>query len=392
MAAHRQHVTRRSRASDGRALHPGAWWLWAAAMATAAVRTTNPIVLALIAAVVCYVVAVRRTAEVWSRSLVFFLRVGLVVIALRVVLQVVFGDRIAGHVLFSLPRVPLPSWAAGVSIGGPVTAELVLQSFCEGLRLAVMLLAFGAANSLASPYRLLRCLPAVLYEAGVAVTVALAYAPELVVSIGNVRAARRLRGRPTRGLAGLRGMAVPVLEGALDRSLELASSMDARGYGRRVAVTSAMRQGSNVATWVGLLLVLAGVFDTLSPALPWGIGLFAIVDGVGLLSVGMVLSGLRTRRSRYRPDEWRTAEWLVTASGLAVVAALSVSAAVHVEGLQVSFYPLAVPMVPVLPCVGVLLGLLPALAAPARTPARVPAGRRVAARPTSSDDAAVGSA
>ena len=33
--------------------------------------------------------------------------------------------------------------------------------------------------------------------------------------------------------AGMRGIAVPVLEGALDRSLQLATSMDARGYGRR---------------------------------------------------------------------------------------------------------------------------------------------------------------
>ena len=165
-----------------------------------------------------------------------FLRLGLVVILIRVVLVIVFGNRLPGHTLFTLPHVPLPSWAAGVSIGGPVTAEAVLAAVVQGLRLAVVLVCFGAANSLASPYRLLRCLPAVLYEAGVAITVALSFAPELVMAITDIRAARRLRGRPLRGLAGLRGTAVPVLERALDRSLQLASSMDARGYGRRVAV------------------------------------------------------------------------------------------------------------------------------------------------------------
>ena len=35
-----------------RALHPGAWWLWALGLATAASRTTNPLLLALIIAVV----------------------------------------------------------------------------------------------------------------------------------------------------------------------------------------------------------------------------------------------------------------------------------------------------------------------------------------------------
>ena len=103
----------------------------------------------------------------------------------------------------------------------------------------MILLCFGAANSLASPYRLLRSLPAVLYETGVAVTVALSFTPELVQSIGIVRQARRQRGIPTKGLRGMRGVAVPVLESALDRSLQLATSMDARGYGRRIAVGKA---------------------------------------------------------------------------------------------------------------------------------------------------------
>jgi energy-coupling factor transport system permease protein len=358
-------MSRRHPAARDRSLHPAAWWIWAGGLATAAIQTTNPVILLLLAAVICFVVSARRSTESWSGSLVFFLRIGLVVIVLRVVLQVLFGDRIAGHVLFSLPRVPLPSWAAGVSVGGPVTAEMVLQAFCEGLRLAVVLLAFGAANSLASPYRLLRCLPAVLYEAGVAVTVALAYAPELIMTIGSVREARRLRGRPTRGFAGLRGLAVPVLEGALDRSLELASSMDSRGYGRRAGVPASTRRWAAAATALGLGCVIVGVYDALSSSSPFGVGPGALVAGVALLGVGIVLSGRRTRRTRYRPDVWRFAEWAVSLSGLAVVVAFSVAGAHGVPGLQVDFYPLAFPPVPPLLCAGVLVGLAPAFLAPA---------------------------
>ena len=168
-------------------------------------------------------------------------------IVIRVVLQIVFGNRLPGHVIVTLPQVPLPSWAQGVSIGGPVTVEAVLGAAVEGMRLAVILVCFGAANSLANPYRLLRCLPAVLYEAGVAVTVSLAFVPEVVIALAAVRDARRLRGRPVRGVAGLRGMAVPVLESALDRSLQLASSMDARGYGRRVGHPAQGRDVRRVA-------------------------------------------------------------------------------------------------------------------------------------------------
>ena len=106
-------------------------------MAGAASRTTNPILLGLIGCVVAYVVAARRTDAPWARSLVVFLRLGLVVIVLRVVLVIVFGDRLPGHVLFTLPHVPLPVWAAGVSIGGPVTAESVLGAVVQGLQVMV---------------------------------------------------------------------------------------------------------------------------------------------------------------------------------------------------------------------------------------------------------------
>ncbi len=358
-------MTRRSTSSGRRGLHPAAWWLWAACLAGAATRTTNPLLLALIAAVAAFVVSARRSAAPWSRSIVFFFRMGLVVIVVRVVVQIIFGDRLPGHVLFTLPHVPLPSWAAGVSIGGQVTAESIIESAVDGLRLAVILICFGAANSLASPYRLLRCLPAILYEAGVAVTVSLAFAPEVVMAIADVRDARRLRGRPTRGVAGLRGMAIPVLESALDRSLQLASSMDARGYGRRVPLPPGTRRWGTASTAVGLLLVVVGVYGLLDTgSLPAG-GVPFVATGAVLVGVGMAVGGRRTNRTRYRPDLWRTAEWLVVGSGVVALVGLIVAAVMDVPGLQLVVTPLHPPQVPLLPMAGVLVALVPAVAAPA---------------------------
>ena len=67
-----------------------------------------------------------------------------------------------------------------------------------------MLACIGAANSLASPARLLASVPAALYEVGVAVVVAMTFAPQLVGDVARVRTARRLRGRPDRGVRGAR--------------------------------------------------------------------------------------------------------------------------------------------------------------------------------------------
>ena len=342
-------------------------------MAGTASRTTNPILLLLIGGVVAFVVAARRTDAPWSRSLVVFLRLGLAVIVLRMVLVVLFGNRLPGHVLFTLPHVPLPSWARGVSIGGPVTAESLLQAFVQGLRLAVVLLCFGAANSLASPYRLLRCLPAVLYEAGVAITVSLAFAPELVISIAAVRDARRLRGRTVRGFAGLRGMAVPVLESALDRSLQLASSMDARGYGRRIPVARGVRRWATGGTVTGLLLVVGGIYGVLvAGSLPGG-GIPFVALGAVLVGVGLAAGGRRTNRTRYRPDPWGTPEWLVSCSGVVAVGALVACGILGIPGLQFSVYPLTLPTLPLLAAGGILVGLLPAVVAPMERRSAAPA-------------------
>ena len=380
-------ISRQSTAAGRRALHPAAWWLWAGSMACAAIRTTNPLLLALIAAVAAFVVSARRTSAPWSRSLPFFFRLGIAVIVVRVVLQIVFGRRLPGHVLFTLPHVPLPSWAEGVSIGGPVTLEEVLAAAVAGLRLAVVLVCFGAANSLASPYRLLRCLPAVLYEAGVAVTVSLAFAPEVVMAIARVRDSRRLRGRPVRGIAGLRGMAVPVLEIALDRSLQLASSMDARGYGRRVAVAPRTRRLGNGSTAVGLLAVLVGVYGILDVgSLPAG-GIPFVALGAVLVGAGMAIGGRRTDRTRYRPDVWALREWVVAGSGAAMLATFIAASVSGTAGLQLQVYPPHLPLLPLLPTVGILVALLPAAVAPRPTgedrsrPSALTSARRHAAEP-----------
>src|SRR5262249_23194862 len=185
-----------------RALHPVAWWAWAIALATAASRTTNPLLLLLVFAVLGFVVAARRTDAPWARAYKYYLFMALTVIALRVVFRAIFetGVTPTDHILFRLPHLHTPSWYAGIQIGGPVSLEAVLSATLDGMRLACLLCCIGAANTLANPKRALRVLPGALYELGVAVTVALSVAPQLVESVQRVRRARRLRGGAGKGL------------------------------------------------------------------------------------------------------------------------------------------------------------------------------------------------
>lgn len=370
-----------------RDLHPAAWWLWALALAAAASRTTSPLLLALVLATVGSVVAARRTDAPWARGLRYFMILGLGVIMFRVVFRAVFGGAGGQHLLFTLPGIRLPGAAAGISLGGPVTLESLLAAAYDGLRLATMLVCLGAANALANPKRMLRTLPASLYEVGMAVVVALTMAPQLIESILRVRRARRLRGGGGRGPRALGSMLLPVLEDALDRSLWLAAAMDSRGYGRRGTATRAERLVTGTLVIGGLLGICAGLFgllggDTGSRRSGMIMFLLGSIVAVG----GLVLGGRQVHRTRYRPDPWRVPEWAVVASGAACVVAFFVIGWTDPAQLYPSLEPLDWPSLPLVPAIGVLVAAAPALLAP---PVSKPPRRTRSVVRTAADDGRV---
>ncbi|MEV8311278.1 energy-coupling factor transporter transmembrane protein EcfT [Streptomyces flavidovirens] len=355
---------RAPQAGRSNALHAGAWWLWALGLAAAASRTTNPLLLGMLVGVAGYVVAARRTDAPWARSYGAFVKLGLLVIGIRLVFSTFLGSPVPGtHTLFTLPEVPLPGWAQGVRIGGRVTAEQLVFALYDGAKLATLLICVGAANALANPARLLKSLPGALYEAGVAVVVAMTFAPNMVADVVRLRTARRLRGRPTGGVGAVLQIGLPVLEGALERSVAVAASMDARGYGRTAQVPPAVRHTTTALTLGGLLGVCAGSYGLLA-AEGAAYGLPVMAGGLVAALAGLRLGGRRSVRTRYRPDEWGVRAWLVAGSGAAVAALMIWAAADDPVALHPGVVPLVAPEFPLWPAAAVLIGLLPAFVAP----------------------------
>jgi len=322
----------------------------------------------LILAVAGLVVTARKPDAPWARSFTVFLKLGLFVIAIRVVFQVILGTPIGDHVLVALPVVPLPTWLAAIRLGGDITMESIIFAVCDGLRLAVLIACVGAANSLASPTRLLKAMPPALYEAGVAVVVAMTFAPQLVTDVGRVKQARRLRGRPSTGIRGALGAAMPVFEGAMDRAVTLAAAMDSRGYGRTKYLPARVRHFTAALMLGGLVGVCIGLFSLLqtsdSPGGHQEVGEPFLIFGILAAALGMYLGGKRSIRSRYRPDPWAIPEWLVSLCGVA--AGVGVIAAGRWEPLSLSMpiSPLAWPALPLVALVGIVLAALPAILAP----------------------------
>ena len=206
-----------------RLLHPAAWWLWGLGLATAASRTTNPLLLLLVVAVAGVVVVLERreagddrrrsarsSSSAWSS------------IALRVVMAALLGGGVTGReVLFRLPEVPLPEWTAGVRLGGAGHASrALLAAAYDGLRLAAILACLGRRERAGqpAPAAALRARHALRRRHG------RRRGPDLRPAAGRRRRAAsgrpaRLRGHAGRGLREMARLAVPVLDGALERSL-----------------------------------------------------------------------------------------------------------------------------------------------------------------------------
>jgi len=347
-----------------RSLHPGAWWLWAIGLAAATTQTTNPLVLVLLVSAAALVVLFRRGDAPWAGGFKAYAVLALVIIATRVVFRVLLDGQHGAHVLFTLPEIPLPEAAAGIRIGGPVTAEGLLAALYDGLRLAALLLCVGAANVLADPKRLLRSTPAALHEVSVAVVVSLTLAPQLVESGRRVHRARKLRGGSARRMGLVHRVLIPVLTDALDRSLLLAAAMDSRGFGRQAAVAARDRALTGLLLLVGLVGIAVGAYGLLDASAPLAFKAPMLAVGLAAAVAGLIRSGRRIERTRFRREPWRWEETAVVASGLAVAALFIL---VGSRSQAVLGVPSPIVSWPTLPLVGVLgaaVALAPAVLAP----------------------------
>ena len=299
-----------------RPLHPAAWWVWAIGLAVAASRAGDVLTLLVIAGVAAWV-TIERGEPGGLTILGGFLVMGLFALVLRLVMTVVFGGGIVeGPVLFSLPEIRLGPWAGNLRIGGDVTTGGFTYALVEALRLTVMLLCLGSANALAGPRRLLRHIPATLYDVGTALVVGLSYAPELVRDAMRVQSARTLRGHSGLGVREVGTMTLPVVAGALERSLHLAASMESRGYGRAGRAGVSRQRQATACSVLGLVGVVVGVFGLLDARTPPTVAAPLVALGLALAVGALALGGAGDRRTQYRRDPWRASETTVVVLGL----------------------------------------------------------------------------
>lgn len=293
--------------------HPLAWLAWLAAAALPALSTRNPLYLSLtlLAAGVVYAALGRRSPL--ARSWGAFVRFG----ALLWLLTIPFTALTAHYGDIELLRLPA-HWPV---IGGPITAEAFLYGLTSGLALLSLLMVFAVFNVAVDQARLLRMTPGFLYQAGVVTAIAVAFVPQMVAAWEAIREAQAVRGHRVRGIRDLAPLILPLLVTALERAIQLAESMEARGFGGQM-LDASLRQRTleQSALLTGLAAVGAGLTGLgFWPDRPLLNG-WLLAAGAAALGWSFWDSGRRVRRTRYQRWVWGRGDRLVLAASLLAVA------------------------------------------------------------------------
>lgn len=349
--------------------HHWTWVAWLGAAAVSAFTLRNPLYLTLILGAAWLVYASLGRSSPIGASWGSFVRIGFFFFALAIPFNAL-SIHLGQIILFRLPS----TWPI---IGGRITLEAVIAGAVTGMALLTILVVFAAFNAVVDHYQLLRATPAFLFQAGVVISIAITFVPQMVHSAKEIRQAQRIRGHRFRGIRDLLPLVLPLLANSLERAIQLAETMEARGFGSAVEPTSSGRAAvTQGGTLLSMVVLLAGLFLVAFVPQAGTLGWMLILLGVtGMLAIFWV-QGRRVRRSRYRRPLWRRRDTAVAcASALVTISVVAARTSVPTT-LYYSPYPPNSLLPPFNPLVGaaLLLLALPALlAAPGKQPT---AGKR----------------
>jgi energy-coupling factor transport system permease protein len=201
-------------------------------------------------------------------------------------------------VLFSLP--------AGIpAIGGPYTLEAFVFGATGGITVAAAIAAVAPLSVMLESHDIVDALPTALGRTGAALAASLNLVPQVGVTFVQVSEAQRMRGWRPRGPRSWAEVVVPVVLTSVESSLQLAESMEARGFGsgaRSHFDPPRMSGGDWLVTTCALaaivLFVIATAAGWAAPWAPYPVLPAPSVDARALIPCALLFAPVAAWRSR----------------------------------------------------------------------------------------------
>jgi energy-coupling factor transport system permease protein len=234
---------------------------WSATSLFIALFTTNPAYKALVLAAALTALAAGAR---WRRIRGWLAAV--TIVAGFTTLLNFISAHLGTTVLFQLPpQIP--------AFGGPYTLEAVAFGFTGAITIAAAILSAAPFSVLLASHEVVDALPATLSRTGAAIAASLNLVPALATSFVQVTEAQRLRGWRPRGPRSWSEIVIPVVLTSIEGSIQLAESMEARGFGsgpRTAARPSPMRRSDWLLVAASALaLALFAISRTAGWAADW---------------------------------------------------------------------------------------------------------------------------
>lgn len=290
--------------------HPLAWVGWVVSALIVLSTTRNPLYLVLILLCILIVNGTTGSKEEGSYRPVSPMRFAMIVIPLSALFNAAtahFGDTV---LLRLSRRLPI--------MGGAITLEALAFGAINGLVLSGILAAFTTVNQALPVRALIRLIPRAFYPVAVVVSIGVTLVPATIRQFQQIREAQAVRGHRVRGLRSWLPLFLPLLIGGLERALQLAEAMTARGFGGGEAADR------DVAGRLALVMGLTALLGGWLLRMVWGkevIGLGLMLAGAGLILIVLWMMGRRIPRTTYRSEPWT--RWdgaMVLSAAVALVA------------------------------------------------------------------------
>lgn len=272
-----------------RVLAPHTWFFWLIAAAIVTMTARNPLysLLMLLVAITLYHQIPARGSPMPFN----WLSLGAMMLILPTFFYAISLH--SGTTVFI--RLP-PHWPL---LGGPITGEAAALGASNGLLLLTLLALFAVFNRAITASDLIRLTPRALHHLGIVVLIALTYVPETLAQWQRIREAQAIRGYEPKGWQGWRPLLVPLLINGLERAMDVAEAMVARGYGSTEDQPQSVWQqmvmaGGLAAAFVGWLLLFSDI----------GWGWILLMIGAAAAAWLLWYTGRRIKITRYQAITW----------------------------------------------------------------------------------------
>lgn len=289
-------------------VHTYAWMLWLISGLVMITTTRNPLIILLV--VLILLVFQIRISENATRILKTSFQFSLSVLTLSTVFNMVIS-RFGETILFRLPEnLPL--------LGGNFTLEAVVYGLTNGLILIGIFSLFMILNQVVSVHSLVRLIPQAFHPVAVVTTIALTFIPASQKQFQAIREAQAIRGQQLKKHKDWLPLIIPLLIGGLERAMQIAEAMTARGFSAQVEQKPSVLE--KILLPCGLLLIVVGWVLELSSS--------SLISGWVLIASGLVmllglffLGGRKVKKTVYAEEPWTFSSTAISVIGLLIILA-----------------------------------------------------------------------